>query len=123
MGSLTILVEDETTESRPQRFLTLTLFSADGSRSFIGLDGTPSAAWSGRWVTLTSVPDEPKLWEVTVGGVPPGEYYTQFRMTADRSAWPVYRGHAHVPAESVDVQIRPIQIAFARGYAKDLPTS
>lgn len=121
MGTLTILVDDETTESQPKRFLTLTLFAPDGSRSFIGLDGTQVPSWTGRWVTLARVPDEPNLWEVSVGGIPAGEYYAQFRMVAERAAPPVYRGPAHVPAESVDVRIGPIPLAMARGYARDLP--
>lgn len=123
MGTLRLSINDEkTTEPQPKRFLTLAMYGADGSIQFVGLDGTASASWSGRWVTMTRVPDEPTLWETIVTNVPAGEYFAQFRMVEDRSAVPVYRGPAYVPAETVNVEIRSVSLAMARGYAGDLPT-
>lgn len=120
MGSLRFLVDEETTELQPKRHLTLSLYGTDGSRRFVGSDGTPSENWSGRWVELTRVPDEPTLWEGIVSGIPAGRYFIQLRMVEDRNARPVSWGGGEVPPEFIDVRQQPLPIAFVMGYAKDL---
>lgn len=121
MGTLNLVIEDETSEPQPKRFLTLSRREPDGSRSFVQADGSSKPDWAGRWVTFAPLAGERATWEIVEGGLPSGKYFCQLRMIEDRNALPVCSRDVEVPPESVTVEIRPPRIAAAFGSSKDLP--